>query len=458
VLRRRPGSRGRGLCTLRDHQSEYAAPVHQRLPSPRGSERESAERDATRLDARAAAVLALQRTAGNRAVAATVARFTRAGFDRPVPVDFDVAIEEMTLKELTEIAGLLAGGDLQADATELQRLADRARALGEEAVAARVEVVPAAPQSDAQESELNPVTGKPFDKATPPKSGTPEAEYRPCFVAGTLVDVGTAGVPIERLARGDRVHAREQGRPQTERSYEVLAAPQGRTDRLVRVTVGADMITCTRHHAFSVVGKGWVKASQLVVDDELETRSGDDATITAVEAVHVGEEIQTYSLIVDEVSTFFVHAGRASILVHNGGPEDWDRELWWLFDKAPKLRDTDTDGQSLWRTRSRAEVETFMRVRVHEMTRTVGTIHAYYTPEQFTAAGLRIDESPANNRPAAAGLQHGSLRPADAAVFDPSKPKDQGPNVLTLDQMNAIRAAYAKLQPAGRLKPKDLKC
>jgi hypothetical protein len=313
--------------------------------------------------------------------------------------------------------------------------------------------------SEPAAPELNPETGKPWDKISAPDPGTPEAEYRPCFVAGTLVDAGERGIPIEHLARGDRVAAREAGQPQTDGSYAVLDAPQGRTNRLVRVDVGDSRITCTRYHAFSVVGKGWVKASQLAADDRLETRSGQSTAVTAVEAVTLPEDIPTYSLIVDEVSTFFVHAGQEWVLVHNGGPADWDRELWWLFDKQPKLRETDTDGQSLWRTSSRAEVETFMRVRVHEMTRGIGVIHAYYTPEQFAAAGLRIDPTPSNNRPAAAGLQHGSLRPADSAVFDAKLPKDQTPNKLSLEQMNAIRATYGTtLKPAGRIKPKDLSC
>lgn len=136
-----------------------------------------------------------------------------------------------------------------------------------------------------------------------------------------------------------------------------------------------------------------------------------------------------------------------------------ERELWWIFDSKPDLRGTDSDGLSVWRTRSRAEVDELMRVRVHEMKRKIDAKHAAYTPEQIEGMGLRVDETPSNARPAANGIEHGSLRPPETPRYDPSLPRDAPGNQLSTQEMATIRARYEGVEPTvPLLKPNALKC
>jgi hypothetical protein len=115
--------------------------MHEREQIRRNRERQDAERNTARQDAQAAAVLALQHSAGNRAVAGALARFRDNRFDtQPKPtINFGVDIEEMTETEVTDLDAMLARGDVIATDNELKRLADRAHSLQRIDIGARIE-------------------------------------------------------------------------------------------------------------------------------------------------------------------------------------------------------------------------------------------------------------------------------------------------------------------------------
>jgi hypothetical protein len=102
-------------------------------------ERRDAERSAARHDARAAAVLALQRAAGNHAVAGMLARFVDKKGKR---VDFG-NLDELTPEQLRDIDARMQKGELLTDYShpgdlEVERLMWRASRLGEKEIAARM--------------------------------------------------------------------------------------------------------------------------------------------------------------------------------------------------------------------------------------------------------------------------------------------------------------------------------
>jgi len=134
----------------------------------------------------------------------------------------------------------------------------------------------------------------------PPKPGSKEANYKPCFVAGTLVLGNEGAIAIELIGTGDDVRGQHAGAPTSSKSYAVLDAQQGRTSNLVHVGIGADRISCTRSHPFSVLGRGWVEARALKPGDQLETNSGKPLSVTSITHERLAGDITTFSLIVAE--------------------------------------------------------------------------------------------------------------------------------------------------------------
>ena len=66
---------------------------------------------------------------------------------------------------------------------------------------------------------------------------------------------------------------------------------------------------------FYVHDKGWIAAQRLVIGDQIELQSGEDAYVDAVEHEKLSGPIQVYNFEVEEFHTYFV--GNACVLVHN---------------------------------------------------------------------------------------------------------------------------------------------
>ena len=158
-----------------------------------------------------------------------------------------------------------------------------------------------------------------------------------CFPGGTPVLTEHGAVPIERVAPGTRVFAREPG------AAAWVLAPVARTTSIssdgdvVTVRAGSSEVAATGNHPFFVVaGAGlesrppaadvppgerratpagrWVAARDLEVGDALLTREG-TAVITELRTRR--EALQVYNLVVEEIHTYAV--GHQGFLVHNKG-------------------------------------------------------------------------------------------------------------------------------------------
>lgn len=74
-------------------------------------------------------------------------------------------------------------------------------------------------------------------------------------------------------------------------------------------------IDTTANHPFYVVGKGWVAAGDLVVDDEVYNLDGTTSTILGSEIEVLDEPVLVYNLEVEDFHSYFV--GCVPVLAHN---------------------------------------------------------------------------------------------------------------------------------------------
>ncbi|MCC6497490.1 MAG: hypothetical protein IT193_14655, partial [Propionibacteriaceae bacterium] len=113
---------------------------------------------------------------------------------------------------------------------------------------------------------------------------------------------------------GDRVLAYDEETGET--AYQLVTATWAHEDPvLVYVTVSGERIETTPEHPFSVVGRGWVKASDLRPGDRIHRAFGGTGPVTSVTVARQPQVM--YNLTVDAAHTFFV--GDDAWLVHNTG-------------------------------------------------------------------------------------------------------------------------------------------
>ncbi len=138
-----------------------------------------------------------------------------------------------------------------------------------------------------------------------------------CFVAGTLVAASAGLVPIESIAVGDEVWARD---PQTgETALKAVTDLITRHEREIweveiRHEDGTvEVFETTDDHPWWVESEGWVETADLKAGQLAETQSNDASTIVRVELTTRVEA--TYNLTVADFETYFVGSNR--VLVHN---------------------------------------------------------------------------------------------------------------------------------------------
>lgn len=149
-----------------------------------------------------------------------------------------------------------------------------------------------------------------------------------CFVAGTPVWTDHGVVPIESLAEGDMVLARDPESRET--SYRPVVTRFVREDRpITNVTLEAESgavehVRSTAEHPFAVVGHGFVPAGELAPGDLVETAAG-PARVEALFTEATPERV--YNFEVASFHTYFV--GRTAAWVHNTckqqPPEGWTK-------------------------------------------------------------------------------------------------------------------------------------
>jgi hypothetical protein len=87
-------------------------------------------------------------------------------------------------------------------------------------------------------------------------------------------------------------------------------------DLFVTTKSGVGLVTTTRHHRiWDATSHRWIQAAEVQVGHRIRSQGGKTYPITAVR-LYVDLRV-TYDITVNRIHTYYVHAGTASVLVHN---------------------------------------------------------------------------------------------------------------------------------------------
>ena len=166
-------------------------------------------------------------------------------------------------------------------------------------------------------------------------SGVGDDQYQYCFAAGTLVLLADGNSKaIEKIEPGEMVLAAPENDPEAKpEPCEVLEVYHNAPAKLMAVTIASSLdplhgetIYTTEEHPFFVRGKGWIKAREISVSEQLQNSDGTSAKVVRV--LRTARTEPVYNLQVAESHTYFVSTsgGVTSVLVHNasgfgGGPK-----------------------------------------------------------------------------------------------------------------------------------------
>jgi hypothetical protein len=147
--------------------------------------------------------------------------------------------------------------------------------------------------------------------------------YEYCFAAGTRVLMADGSKkPIEDIEIGERVIAVPDKHPlATAEPREVVKVYHNAPQRLINLHFDDSIVRATFGHPFYVRDRGWVRAEQLQVGDNLRNQEGGWQTLTDI--FDNGDVEPVYNLQVAGHHTYFVALDNGgSILVHNFSLED----------------------------------------------------------------------------------------------------------------------------------------
>ncbi len=135
-----------------------------------------------------------------------------------------------------------------------------------------------------------------------------------CFVAGTTILTAMGLVTIENIKVGDTVIATN---PETFTTVErtVVETYIREVPHLVHLTIHKEEIITTIDHPFYIKERGFVKASELQVGDEVLNVTGDSHTVERALLEVVEKPETVYNFQVEEFHTYYV--GNCKVLVHN---------------------------------------------------------------------------------------------------------------------------------------------
>jgi hypothetical protein len=135
-----------------------------------------------------------------------------------------------------------------------------------------------------------------------------------CFIAGTLIAAEIGYVPIEEIKIGDFVYSED---PETGEKglKQVVNTFVRKSDELIRIRVDGKEIVTTPEHPFWIPEKGWTRAGDLSVGDELLLKSDEIVTVEFVQHEILESPVKVYNFEVEDFHTYFV--GNSGVLVHN---------------------------------------------------------------------------------------------------------------------------------------------
>jgi len=156
-------------------------------------------------------------------------------------------------------------------------------------------------------------------------TGVEEAlKYNPCkcFVVGTPIQTPHGTKPIEKIAVGDLVAARDEKTGETVWKPVLRLIRNGEKDvlhvRYVDAAGRSETLGVTPEHPFMLQGQRWVHAGDLQPGDKIMRLNDGFLTVKSVKKYSVRHH--TFNFEVADVHTYFV--GTMGAWVHNAGPCD----------------------------------------------------------------------------------------------------------------------------------------
>ncbi len=132
-----------------------------------------------------------------------------------------------------------------------------------------------------------------------------------CFVKGTLIATKDGQKPIEEIQKGDLVWAFDEktGKQELKR---VMQTVENEVEATIELTLNDEVIKTTSEHPF-YTKQGWKKATDLTIEDQIQTKTGKWHSVKASNLKHKKEKV--YNFEVEDFHTYFV--GALKWLVHN---------------------------------------------------------------------------------------------------------------------------------------------
>ena len=140
------------------------------------------------------------------------------------------------------------------------------------------------------------------------------ANYHYCFVAGTKVKTEDGFKNIEDIKIGDKVYTYNTNTNSIELKKVTKTIKSSTIDTYI-VTIGDEKIEMSPKHELYIIDKGWVRAYDLNVNDELLDINGRKVSINKIKYKRYNEPIDTYNLTVDGNHNYFIT--NTQVLVHN---------------------------------------------------------------------------------------------------------------------------------------------
>ena len=123
---------------------------------------------------------------------------------------------------------------------------------------------------------------------------------------------------IEKIKSGDKVISTDPETMETS-PKTVLETYIREVTTLVHLTVNGEEIVTTVDHPFYVNSRGFVKAGELAIGDELLDPNKNILLVENYDVELTEEPVKVYNFEVEDFHTY--HVGRLGVLVHNAGKE-----------------------------------------------------------------------------------------------------------------------------------------
>ena len=123
---------------------------------------------------------------------------------------------------------------------------------------------------------------------------------------------------IEKIKSGDKVISTDPETMETS-PKTVLETYIREVTTLVHLTVNGEEIVTTVDHPFYVNSRGFVKAGELAIGDELLDPNKNILLVENFDVELTEEPVKVYNFEVEDFHTY--HVGRLGVLVHNAGKE-----------------------------------------------------------------------------------------------------------------------------------------